>query len=709
MENLEADETRVRQLFHSAGKKGISIQQRSVPLSELVHGVGSGRQIAILLVDKRKLDPWQAAADLAWNYTTGVTSATGYMGHYILLVGYKPAAAVAPKPPATASVSAAEAAESIQHPKTCEPSLIMSAAHQKDVMRLSLGETAKAGMPAAANPPSDVPVTASVTAEASTAGKPFPEDSTAIAASASGRSWEASSWGAWLGFMQQAATQCPGATLSNSSNDSSSEVIHEIASAPTVSAAEQQGTASTAAGAAAAQHPSSVMHVGAAAASSHAAAAAMVPAAVDPLAGDFWVHDPAYSHGPVRVAAKVVEAARMSFGTDEDILLIDIVQSTAATETDTEISCQAVEATGTASVAVQHEQEHCAQHDSNVGVVNPSIATVPEPKQHDGLWQWMQQHSQPGIVCLPSTVQQQQAHSAAQQHPQAAYPPQPAALQHGQEQQQQVPAAAEQGHAHQQRRQHRFQQQLQQQQQSWQAQLHWWLRRQHQEEQQDQQHYQQQVGQPAQSAEPQLQAAQLQHHQAGQHDQEQQQNQQRQQQQLQSWQAQLHWWVWRQQQQQDQQQQQANAQQQQQERQQQPPRCKQKLEQSVHTMQPASHQCSASQQPSLASMHNCEVAVHAKDYSNSNLMTKAGTVNSCSTEACSRIGSRKRAASSSGSPVPYKASLGAAAPESMCDDCERAAQHGSAIAHFNNDVASCSAASKWTTWWYPILWAGSQD
>lgn len=50
--------------------------------------IDSGNHLAIVLVDKRKLDPWQAAADLCWNSMTGYTSATSYTGHYILLVGY---------------------------------------------------------------------------------------------------------------------------------------------------------------------------------------------------------------------------------------------------------------------------------------------------------------------------------------------------------------------------------------------------------------------------------------------------------------------------------------------------------------------------------------------------------------------------------------------------------------------------------------------
>ncbi|WIA29188.1 hypothetical protein OEZ86_011699 [Tetradesmus obliquus] len=77
MEHLEDDEKRVQQLFSQAAQLGIRLQECSVPLQELVTAVASGRQLAILLVDRRKIDPWQAAADMAWNYTTGVTSATG--------------------------------------------------------------------------------------------------------------------------------------------------------------------------------------------------------------------------------------------------------------------------------------------------------------------------------------------------------------------------------------------------------------------------------------------------------------------------------------------------------------------------------------------------------------------------------------------------------------------------------------------------------
>jgi hypothetical protein len=57
-----------------------------------------------------------------------------------------------------------------------------------------------------------------------------------------------------------------------------------------------------------------------------AVAAPPPSAAAASLDGFFWVHDPAKTRGPKRVAAAVVEAARKSFGTDEDVLLIDVAR-----------------------------------------------------------------------------------------------------------------------------------------------------------------------------------------------------------------------------------------------------------------------------------------------------------------------------------------------------------------------------------------------
>ncbi len=55
-------------------------------LSDLATLVQAQTHLVIVLTDKRKLDPWQAAADMWWNYTTGITSATCYVGHYVALV-----------------------------------------------------------------------------------------------------------------------------------------------------------------------------------------------------------------------------------------------------------------------------------------------------------------------------------------------------------------------------------------------------------------------------------------------------------------------------------------------------------------------------------------------------------------------------------------------------------------------------------------------
>ncbi|GIM15442.1 hypothetical protein Vretimale_18213 [Volvox reticuliferus] len=49
----------------------------------------SGSCLIIVLVDKRKLDPWLAAADLCLPALCGME--LGYTGHYVLLVGYEAA------------------------------------------------------------------------------------------------------------------------------------------------------------------------------------------------------------------------------------------------------------------------------------------------------------------------------------------------------------------------------------------------------------------------------------------------------------------------------------------------------------------------------------------------------------------------------------------------------------------------------------------
>jgi hypothetical protein len=70
MEHLTIDEARVQTLFDAARSpsSSIKLQQRSVPLREIVEWLGAGQHLAILLVDKRKLDPWQVSRqNRLWN------------------------------------------------------------------------------------------------------------------------------------------------------------------------------------------------------------------------------------------------------------------------------------------------------------------------------------------------------------------------------------------------------------------------------------------------------------------------------------------------------------------------------------------------------------------------------------------------------------------------------------------------------------------
>jgi hypothetical protein len=260
MEHLEDDEKRVQQLFSQAAQLGIRLQECSVPLQELVAAVASGRQLAILLVDRRKIDPWQAAADMAWNYTTGVTSATGYTGHYILLVGYEPpaaaAAAVAHGKPAAGGKQSGSSGCTCSSNSSCSSNQSSSSMcgcsgdaapdnqQQQAAPQLSAGQQQETGHAAAAGPTAPI----------------------------------------------------PSSTVSNNSSSSSSSSSQEQAAA------------------AVAQHTG----VG-----QSKACASMLASGAAQL-GYFWVQDPAHSRGPVRIPVSVVESARKTFGTDEDILLIDV-------------------------------------------------------------------------------------------------------------------------------------------------------------------------------------------------------------------------------------------------------------------------------------------------------------------------------------------------------------------------------------------------
>ncbi|KXZ46980.1 hypothetical protein GPECTOR_39g474 [Gonium pectorale] len=83
---MEDDELRVSQLFVDAARAGITVQQRSISSEELQSWMLSGDCLVIVLVDKRKLDPWLMAADLCLPALCGMD--LGYTGHYVLLVGF---------------------------------------------------------------------------------------------------------------------------------------------------------------------------------------------------------------------------------------------------------------------------------------------------------------------------------------------------------------------------------------------------------------------------------------------------------------------------------------------------------------------------------------------------------------------------------------------------------------------------------------------
>ncbi len=58
-----------------------------VTLQEIANHLLSGSTLAIVLVDRRKLDPWLVAADMCLPYAfCGMDP--GYTGHYVLLSGW---------------------------------------------------------------------------------------------------------------------------------------------------------------------------------------------------------------------------------------------------------------------------------------------------------------------------------------------------------------------------------------------------------------------------------------------------------------------------------------------------------------------------------------------------------------------------------------------------------------------------------------------
>jgi hypothetical protein len=98
-ENMPEDEARVQQLFNDAPLAGIPVHQRSLDGGEVKEAMGSGRYLAIALVDKIKLGlggycgAVGAAAALwggpdaaaAYLHTSGEPA---YVGHYIVVVAY---------------------------------------------------------------------------------------------------------------------------------------------------------------------------------------------------------------------------------------------------------------------------------------------------------------------------------------------------------------------------------------------------------------------------------------------------------------------------------------------------------------------------------------------------------------------------------------------------------------------------------------------
>lgn len=66
--SLEEDERRVSQLFRGAAASGICLMQRSVGWQELAGVLLRGDALVLVLLDKRRLDPWLAAADACLPY-----------------------------------------------------------------------------------------------------------------------------------------------------------------------------------------------------------------------------------------------------------------------------------------------------------------------------------------------------------------------------------------------------------------------------------------------------------------------------------------------------------------------------------------------------------------------------------------------------------------------------------------------------------------
>ncbi|KAJ9522911.1 hypothetical protein QJQ45_023701 [Haematococcus lacustris] len=91
--NMQDDEARVSRLFLEAGPAGITLSQLSLPCPALTSALASRHSLLLVLVDKRKLEPWLAAADACLPYALcglggAYVAGLGYTGHYLLIVGW---------------------------------------------------------------------------------------------------------------------------------------------------------------------------------------------------------------------------------------------------------------------------------------------------------------------------------------------------------------------------------------------------------------------------------------------------------------------------------------------------------------------------------------------------------------------------------------------------------------------------------------------
>ena len=67
----------------------------------------------------------------------------------------------------------------------------------------------------------------------------------------------------------------------------------------------------------------------------------MVLAGFDAASSTFLVHDPCQASGPVKLSAALVDKARTSFGTDEDLIWLDLSVQPSQHQPQASCSCQA--------------------------------------------------------------------------------------------------------------------------------------------------------------------------------------------------------------------------------------------------------------------------------------------------------------------------------------------------------------------------------